>query len=148
MTTRSLVRSELLTGNLDDLPAHILSSLAPEATKRMVFAPGRHWNDYVLRYFTLPPGCATPSHRHEWEHLVVVLRGRGRMTVEDMRISLDQGAWGYVPSGAEHVFENSGEEEEFAYLCIAPVEADPHAIKTLRRNPSKERRDPGGGGFF
>ena len=45
---------KVYTGKIEDLELFDASSLAPEVTKRVVFGPGRFWDDYTMRHFSLP----------------------------------------------------------------------------------------------
>lgn len=129
---------EVHTGPLDALPLLDASALAPGILKRIVFGPGRFWQDWVMRYFVLPPGQKVPSHAHDWDHLAVALQGDGRLVVNGEAHQFSQGHWGHVPAGASHAFENAG-NEPFAFLCIVPTSGDPHAKRAQHRLARKNR---------
>ena len=128
------------SGRLEDLPLHNASALAPGVIKRIVFGPGQHWDDYVVRYFILPPGESIPPHTHDWDHFVVAVRGHGQVVVEGVPHDLPELSWGHVPPGVEHVFANVG-EGDFAFFCIVPTHGDPHAKKTRMRAERAERKE-------
>ncbi len=134
---------ELHTGSLDALPLLDASALAPGVLKRMVFGPGRFWQDWVMRYFVLPPGEKVPTHAHDWEHLAVSLRGTGRLVINGVAEDFSQGHWGHVPAGASHAFENWG-SESLAFLCIVPTRGDPHAKRAQHRLARQKNGEEGG----
>ena len=69
--------STVFAGSLRDLP------LAPAGDhagteKRIVFGPGRFWDDYVARFFSVAPGISTPFHAHDWPHYVLITGGSAK----------------------------------------------------------------------
>lgn len=126
-------------GLLDELPLYNASDLSPRVIKRVVFGPGQFWDDWVMRYFILPPGESIPPHRHDWDHLVIGLRGHGHLVVEGKTWDLPPQSWGHVPANAEHVFANAG-DEDFAFLCIVPTRGDPHMkMKAMRMERTRRK---------
>ena len=59
---------------------------------------------------------ATRLHRHNYETVIYVLRGKGRSRVGDRQVEWQAGDAFYVPVWAEHQHENTG-DEECAYLA-------------------------------
>ena len=115
-------------GRIIDLETLDASALAPGVTKRNIFAPGAFWDDYVMRHFVLPEGAAIPIHEHAWDHLALTLGGSGEVVVDGDIYDLPEGNWARVPAGSKHSFRNTG-KGDFTFLCIVPVEGDPHAKK-------------------
>lgn len=72
--------------------------------------------NFIIRYFELPPGGASAFHRHENEHGVVVLRGRGRVRIGDHEQDISFGDAVYVPPDEIHQFRNAG-DEPFGFTC-------------------------------
>lgn len=98
-------------GRIEDLPLIDAPGHGEELTKRVVFGPGRFWEDYVVRYFTCAPGNKTPFHSHGWPHHVFVMDGDAIGTIGDDTYSLAPGSWAYVPPDTEHFFENTGDTD-------------------------------------
>lgn len=78
---------------------------------------------FAMRRFTIEPGGHTPFHRHDWEHEVFVLSGKGRLFVgtEREEISLGEEDVIFIPPMEWHQFAGVG-DVEFAFLCLIPIE--------------------------
>ncbi len=59
---------------------------------------------------SIPPGRA-PDHFHEYEEVLFILRGTGRMWTVDMNTPIGPGSCVYLPRGQEHCVENTGDGE-------------------------------------
>jgi mannose-6-phosphate isomerase-like protein (cupin superfamily) len=59
---------------------------------------------------SIPPGRA-PDHFHEYEEVLFILRGRGRMWTGDVSAPIGPGSCVYLPHGQVHCVENSGDGE-------------------------------------
>ena len=94
-----------------------------DVEKRIVFAPGKFWDDYVARHFTVAPGTDTPFHSHDWPHYVLFLSGQCTAEIDGERYDLGRDCWAHVPSGTKHFFKNTG-NEPFVFICIVPKEGD------------------------
>lgn len=131
---------EAYSGKLEDLELYDASSLAPEVTKRIVYGPGRFWDEYTMRHLSLPPGTVIPEHVHDWPHYMISLSGTGYMTIEDKRWEMPPMGWAHVPGGLLHGYENPG-PEPFVFLCIVPTEGDPHMkLKRFRMEREKKKK--------
>ena len=92
---------------------------AKNVTKAIVIGADEGWRDHVMRVFRLDPGGFTPRHRHDWEHVNHVIRGRGRLRLGGAVHELKEKDFAFVPSNTEHQFENPY-EEPFEFICIVP----------------------------
>ena len=64
-----------------------------------------------------------PRHTNTVEHEQYVLRGQARITIGDETHYLKAGDVVFIPEGAIHSYENTG-EEPFEFLCIVPNKED------------------------
>jgi len=87
--------------------------------KRVLVGPRDGWDGWVMRAFELAPGGHTPRHRHPWPHINVMLEGSGTLYLDGEEHALGAGGFAFVPAGAEHQFQNPG-EDRFAFVCIVP----------------------------
>ncbi|MBN1334024.1 MAG: cupin domain-containing protein [Synergistales bacterium] len=92
-------------------------------SKRVVFGPGKFWEDHVMRVFTVKPGAASPFHSHDWPHYVIFLQGKASGNIDGVKVDLEKGDFAYVPSNVEHNFTNSG-SEDLTFICIVPTRGD------------------------
>ena len=114
--------STVFAGSLRDLP------LAPAGDhtgteKRIVFGPGRFWEDYVARFFSVDPGISTPFHAHDWPHYVLITGGSAKGKIMGQEYELEAGSWAFVPENTEHCFDNVG-RDKLTFLCIVPKKGD------------------------
>ncbi|HYV64657.1 MAG TPA: cupin domain-containing protein [Myxococcales bacterium] len=58
----------------------------------------------------IPPGRA-PDHYHEYEEVLCILRGRGRMWAGDRSTPIERGSCIYLPRRQMHCVENTGDTE-------------------------------------
>jgi len=75
--------------------------------------------NFVLRYFHVEPGGASPRHSHTWEHEVYVLEGGGSVFEGDKEHKISPGDAVLVPPNQEHQFKASN-TEPLVFLCIIP----------------------------
>lgn len=76
-----------------------------------------------VRYFELAPGGFTSFEKHEHEHCVVVLRGRGRVRLGDEWHALEERDAVHVRPMTPHQFQNDG-VEPFGILCVVDRDRD------------------------
>jgi len=68
-------------------------------------------SDQVTQFVgSIPPGRA-PDHFHEYEEVLFILRGTGRMWTGDASTPIGPGSCVYLPRGQVHCVENTGEGE-------------------------------------
>ena len=59
---------------------------------------------------SIPPGRA-PDHFHNYEEVLFILRGHGRMWAGETNTSIAAGSCIYLPKGQVHCVENTGTDE-------------------------------------
>jgi quercetin dioxygenase-like cupin family protein len=79
---------------------------------------------FQLRYFEIAPSGHSSREHHRHEHAVVVIRGRGEVTLGDEVYALDFGDTVYVAPHEVHQFRNTSAAEPFGFLCIVDAERD------------------------
>jgi gentisate 1,2-dioxygenase len=65
----------------------------------------------------LLPGQASGRHRHNYETILVVLRGKGRTVIEDRVVEWSAGDAVYIPVWAWHHHENASASADCQYLA-------------------------------
>jgi quercetin dioxygenase-like cupin family protein len=76
---------------------------------------------FAMRLFEIEPGGNTPFHKHQWEHEVFVLNGKGSLVTDAGIFPLSQGDAVLVPGEENHQFK-SASGEKVAFLCMIPNE--------------------------
>lgn len=75
---------------------------------------------FAVRFFELEPGECTSLDRHEHDHGVVVLRGRGEVLLGDNVTEIGYGDVVYVSANELHQFRSVG-DQPFGFLCVIPA---------------------------
>ncbi len=88
--------SQRTTGGLT---SHVLLEKGDGADSRLAVT----WVDVA-------PGGAQKPHRHEPEQVYVIVRGQGRMVVDDAERDIGEGDLVFVPPNALHGIRNTGEQ--------------------------------------
>ena len=78
---------------------------------------------FEQRYFEIEPGGYSSLEKHEHIHVVITLRGRGRVLVGDRVVELGPMEVLEIPPSAAHRWVNAG-EEPWGFLCTVEAERD------------------------
>jgi quercetin dioxygenase-like cupin family protein len=78
---------------------------------------------FEQRYFEIEPGGYSSLEKHEHIHVVITLRGRGRVLVGDRVVELGPMEVLEIPPSAAHRWVNAG-EEPWGFLCTVDAERD------------------------
>jgi quercetin dioxygenase-like cupin family protein len=105
----------------DEVPARPVA--AGVGTSMQVLISSEEGPHFALRRFIMAPGGGMPAHTNLVEHEQYVLRGRARIGIEDQVYEVKQGDVVFIPEGAPHWYENTG-QEPFEFLCIVPNKPD------------------------
>lgn len=79
--------------------------------------------NFALRKFSMQKGGGMPRHTNTVEHEQYVLRGEATITIGDAAHDVKTGDVVFIPEGAVHSYQNTG-EEPFEFLCIIPNKED------------------------
>ena len=94
-----------------------------------------------MRYFEVGPGGHSSLEKHTHIHIVMTLRGHGRVIIGDEIFATQPFDVMYVPPDTPHQFVNDG-DEPFGFLCIVDADRDrprplsPEELARLRANPA------------
>jgi ribulose-bisphosphate carboxylase large chain len=95
----------------------------------LVGQSGEH-TAFHVRYFEISPGGHTTREQHQHEHVVVVLRGRGEVTLAEPSSSSGEevhavgfGDTIYIAPWVIHQLRNPG-PEPFGFLCLVDAQRD------------------------
>ncbi len=76
--------------------------------------------NFAMRLFEIEKDGCTPYHRHDWEHEVFILEGKGKLVMEGREEDLNPGDFVFVPPMEWHQFKND-ESERLRFLCLIPI---------------------------
>ena len=84
---------------------------------------------FVTRYFEIQPGGYSTFERHQHPHALVVIRGRGRVTLGERAFDIAPFDCVYVSPGVAHQFRATG-DEPLGFVCTVDRARDrPEVIK-------------------
>ncbi len=75
--------------------------------------------NFAMRRFIMGKGGFIPKHKHGWEHEIFILKGKGKIGVENREVEVKKESFLFIPPNATHWFKNEG-EEDFVFLCMIP----------------------------
>lgn len=79
---------------------------------------------FHLRYFEVEAGGFSSLEKHEHQHVVVIVRGRGHVTLGDRQAAIGYGDVVYIAPWEVHQFGNPAGPEPLGFLCMVPAERD------------------------
>lgn len=88
-------------------------------TKQVLLGMAEGCGDFMVRYFTIPPGGKSALDRHEHQHGVVVTHGAGRVLLGDEWHALGAGDAVFTDTNEVHRFEATG-TQPLGFICVIP----------------------------
>jgi len=96
---------------------------AGKDTTIQVLISSQEGPNFALRKFSMQKGGGMPRHTNTLEHEQYVLRGEATITIDGETYRVKTGDVVFIPEGAIHSYQNTG-EEPFEFLCIIPNNED------------------------
>ncbi|WP_213950707.1 dimethylsulfonioproprionate lyase family protein [Tepidanaerobacter syntrophicus] len=89
---------------------------------RVMVGPGApvEAEGFVMGYVAIFPQGSVPLHRHHQEEVYVILRGNGKMHVNDETADVKAGDYIYIDSDSTHLLENTSNEDMIMLFCYSP----------------------------
>ena len=85
---------------------------------RWLISKERGARNYEMRIFEV--SGYTPFHRHNWEHEVYVLEGKGIVKSDDKEVGIKAGSVVFIMPNEFHQFINNG-KEILKFICVIPT---------------------------
>lgn len=76
--------------------------------------------NFEMRYISLSVEGTTLDHGHPWEHEVFVVKGTGKIKLENGEFLLEPNTAVFVPANEQHQFINISPKENFEFICVVP----------------------------
>lgn len=92
-------------------------------SRSVLVGEGGERTSFQVRYFEIAPGGYSTLERHEHEHVVIVLRGRGQVRLGQAWHDVGGHDAVYVAPHEVHQLRNVG-EEAFGFLCLVDAKRD------------------------
>lgn len=91
--------------------------------KARVISEQQGWDGHCLRVFRIAADGFTPRHKHDWEHVIHVIKGRAKVEIDGEIHELTEKDFAYVPPNVMHQFRNPY-DSDFEFICIVPKSGD------------------------
>lgn len=89
-------------------------------SKQVLIGNAEGASDFLIRYFTMPPGARSALDRHAHEHGVVVLDGNGRVLLGEEWHEIQTGDTVFTSADEQHQFEAIG-SGPLGFICVIPT---------------------------
>ncbi len=90
------------------------------STRRVLIGRDEGADDFIIRYFTIPPGGHSALEHHRHPHGVVIVQGRGRVLLGDDWTEVGVGDAVYVEPDEVHQFQ-AGDGGPLGFVCVIPA---------------------------
>lgn len=90
---------------------------------RMLIGRSDGAQQFHMRHFEVQPGGHTPHHQHDYEHEVLIIKGKGVVKGEQGDHACSAGDVVWVPPHEKHQFRNTG-NEPLEFICLIPAPKD------------------------
>ncbi len=109
--------------NYKDVKAERVEEGAKDTTIRWLITSKDGANHFAMREFEIKSKGYTPLHKHDWEHEVFILEGKGIVISNGKEERFKKGDVFFIPSMEEHQFKNTG-KKMLKFLCLIPYKED------------------------
>ncbi|HEX7344554.1 MAG TPA: cupin domain-containing protein [bacterium] len=92
---------------------------AQKARIAVLIGPEEGAPNFVMRRIELDEGGCTPHHAHNWEHVVYILEGQGKLKGEKGELELKPGSSVLVLANERHQFVAES-DKPLVFLCSIP----------------------------
>jgi len=98
-------------------------------TKQVLLGMAEGTTDFMVRYFTIPPGGHSALDQHRHQHGVVITQGKGRVLLGEQWHDIGTGDAVFTDAGEIHQFEAVG-ALPLGFICVIPrwAESDACAV--------------------
>ena len=79
---------------------------------------------FHTRYFEIEKGGYSSYEKHQHEHVVMVIRGKGEVRLGCKYLALEKGDLVYISPDDSHQFLNPDSDVPFGFICMVNAERD------------------------
>lgn len=91
--------------------------------RRVVIGPDQGAPTFAIRVVDLAARASTHNHNHDWEHGVLILRGRGLLLADTETHRIGAGDAIYIAPGEQHCFQNPY-RRVLTFVCVVPLRGE------------------------
>ncbi|TKJ40329.1 cupin [candidate division LCP-89 bacterium B3_LCP] len=99
--------------------APIIGEDIDKVEKAVLIGPQDNAPNFFMRHFKLSAGGHTPYHKHDWEHVVYILSGEGKLRGESGYLELKGGTAVIIQPDEIHQFW-AADDSPMEFLCMVP----------------------------
>ncbi len=99
------------------------SAASAGVTKQVLLGAAEGTTDFIVRYFTIPPGGSSALDQHRHQHGVVITHGSGRVLLGDKWHAIGVGDAVFTDTDEIHQFEATG-TSALGFICVIPTWAE------------------------
>ncbi len=97
------------------------------ATRRILIGRDEGAEDFIIRYFTLPPGGHSSLEHHRHQHGVVIVQGHGRVRLGERWTEIGVGDAIFIEPDEVHQLQAAA-DQPLGFLCVIPAWAKARPI--------------------
>ncbi len=102
---------------------------APGAVRRVLIGRDEGAGDFVIRYFTIPPGGHSAHESHAHPHGVVVVQGGGQVLLGDVWHDIGVGDAVFIEPNEIHQLRAPA-DRPLGFICVIPPKEAPRTPAT------------------
>jgi quercetin dioxygenase-like cupin family protein len=92
---------------------------APGAIRRILIGRDEGAQDFVIRYFTIPPGGHSSHERHAHPHGVIIVQGGGQVLFGEAWHDIGVGDAVWIAPDEVHQFKAPA-DQPLGFICVIP----------------------------
>jgi quercetin dioxygenase-like cupin family protein len=90
------------------------------ATRRILIGRDEGAEDFIVRYFTIPPGGHSSLEHHRHQHGVVIVQGRGRVLLGESWSEIGPGDAVFIAPDEVHQLQ-AADDQPLGFICVIPA---------------------------
>ena len=100
--------------------AHVYEGgAAPGAVRRILIGRDEGAQDFIIRYFTIPPGGHSSYESHPHPHGVIIVQGGGQVLLGDTWHPIGVGDAIFIAPNEVHQFK-APPDQPLGFICVIP----------------------------
>jgi quercetin dioxygenase-like cupin family protein len=109
------------------------------STRRILIGRDEGADDFIVRYFTIPPGGHSSLEHHRHQHGVVIVQGRGKVLLSDRWTEIAVGDAVFIDPDEVHQFQSAA-DGPLGFICVIPAWAK--RTDGAEENPESRIQNP------
>jgi quercetin dioxygenase-like cupin family protein len=99
------------------------NQVSGDIERRVLVGQAEGADDFIIRYFVIPPGGNSALDQHAHQHGVVVVQGRGQVLIGEQWADISVGDAVYIAPDEIHQLRALA-DEPLGFICVIPTWAE------------------------